>query len=178
MIMESINFEALWSKMSEMDSKLDAIQKCLTTKGENATGEHIVAPITKEDVRSLNNLLATEITAHYQKFFYGLKNTLEKQGIAINQNITKLIVAIQGIEPLLFDKLTASMNALTAALKKRGAVKIWRLTLRRTTVAIICLSLVSLLLFALSIKQLADIQHLKLQLDTAIEYINDIKPLD
>jgi len=67
--MESINFEALWSKMSEMDSKLDAIQKCLTTKGENATGEHIVAPITKEDVRSLNNLLATEITAHYQKFF-------------------------------------------------------------------------------------------------------------
>jgi len=70
------------------------------------------------------------------------------------------------------------MNALTAALKKRGAVKIWRLTLRRTTVAIICLSLVSLLLFALSIKQLADIQHLKLQLDTAIEYINDIKPLD
>jgi len=174
--MESMNFDAIWGKLSEIARKLDGIQNELKTKGNQPNNEIESRQIMREEMQ----VIVKMFTDKAKQVIEQMVDIYEKKAVMQDTILKVLLEKMSEIilpEAIMKDELKAKFDSLKSMLSEHKRVKICRFYWRKTTVSIVCLSLTLFLSLALNFWQLKDNLDVKRRYDTAIEYINEIKPI-
>jgi hypothetical protein len=164
--MDNIHEEAILDMLTEINSKLDAIQANSKVKEVQPIDQEINGHVSKEEIEAIVKTHATHVGKYVEHTLQVQTEHHKNLHIAINE-VKKRISALPAPEKI-------SLESITKLFPKPKRVTICGFEFLRTSVVIFVLILIALFSLILNIKQMGDCRALKTEYNRQSEYIQQM----